>query len=56
MITPGSGGVEALTAPLNFSKMTKAQLEAYAADKGIDISGASNNAERRAMLETNGQQ
>lgn len=34
----------------NLNKMKKEELEKIAAEKGVDISGAKNNAERIAMI------
>ena len=38
----------------DFDSMTRAQIEEYAAQNGIDLSGAKNNHERREILQAGG--
>jgi hypothetical protein len=51
------GGIQGFSAPpdinisVDFNAMTRAQMEEYALVNGINLSGASNNAQRREILQ-----
>ncbi|TLM94564.1 MAG: hypothetical protein FDZ75_05530 [Actinobacteria bacterium] len=45
-----AAGNDGDNAPKAFEKLTKGELEAIAEAEGIDLTGASNNDERRALI------